>query len=170
MENPRCLFCLCLAAAVVTLGCVTPAPPGRFEIPDTAIEGIEGGPIELRGSFGMKGRRVISQGVGSLSVDEDEYTRAVIARLADQLRQHGVPIEPGADRLVEIQVTRISIHPQPQFTCVIDFNRRLGDGPARGFQSRAKSWDARKACSAAAAQVVIDTLNAQSMRDYLKGV
>jgi hypothetical protein len=65
---------------------------------------------------------------------------------------------------------RISIHPKPQYTCVIDFNRRLGSGPVRGLQSRAENgWDARKACSAAASQVVIDTLNDPSMRDYLKG-
>jgi hypothetical protein len=53
---------------------------------------------------------------------------------------------------------------------VIDFNRRLGEGPLRGLQSRAKNgWDARKACSAAASQVIIDTLNDPAVREYLKG-
>lgn len=94
---------------------------------------------------------------------------AIITRLAEQLRDRGVRTEPGADLLLEIQVVRISVHPKPQFTCVIDFNRKLGGGPVRGLQSRAESWDARKACSAAASQVVIDTLNDQTVRDYLKG-
>jgi hypothetical protein len=107
--------------------------------------------------------------VGSLSVDEDQYTTSVIERLAEQLREHGVRVESGADHVIEIQVVRISVHPKPQFTCVIDFNRRLGEGPARGLQSRAKSWAAPKACSAAASQVVIDILNDPSTRDYLKG-
>ncbi len=79
-------------------------------------------------------------------------------------------VEPGSDRLVEIQIVRITIHMKPQYTCVIDFNRRLGSGPVRGLQSRAQNgWDARKACSAAASQVVIDTLSDPSLRDYLRG-
>ena len=124
----------------------------------------------MKGSFGMKGRRVISQGVGNVSVDEDEYTTAVITGLAKELRKHGVRVESGADHLVEIQVVRVTIHPKPQYTCVIDFNRRLGTGPVRGLQSRTqRGWDARKACEAAASQVVIDTLNDPSLRDYLKG-
>jgi len=147
-----------------------PAPPGEVEIPDGSINPIEGGPVELRGSFRLKGRRVVSAGVGSVSVDEDEYTTAVITGLAQELRKHGVRVESGADYLVEIQVVRVSIHPKPQYTCVIDFNRRLGTGPVRGLQSRAeRGWDARKACEAAASQVVIDTLKDPSLRDYLKG-
>ena len=46
----------------------------------------------MKGSFGMKGRRVISQGVGNVSVDEDEYTTAVITGLAKELRKHGVRV------------------------------------------------------------------------------
>ncbi len=160
---------LSLAGAAVLLGCVTPAPPGKLGIPDGAINPLEGGTVDVRGSFGLTGPRVISQGVGSLSVDEDQYTTSIVTRLAEQLRKHGVRVESGADHLLEIQVVRISVHPKPQFTCVIDFNRRLGKAPARGLQSRAKSWDARKACSTAASQVVIDILNDPSTRDYLKG-
>jgi hypothetical protein len=82
-----------------------------------------------------------------------------------------VRVERGAGRQVEMQVVRITIHMKPQYTCVIDFNRRLGEGPLRGLQSRAKSgMNARRACSAAAAQVVIDTLNDPLFREYLNGV
>jgi hypothetical protein len=170
MVNSQHFAWLPLVVTAMVLGCVTPAPPGKSEIPDGAIKSIAGGPVELRGNFGLKGRRVISQGVGSVSVDEDEYTTAVITRLAEQFREHGVRVESGADHVVEIQVVRITIHPKPQYTCVIDFNRRLGNGPVRGLQSRAeRGWDARKACAAAASQVVIDILNDPATRDYLKG-
>jgi hypothetical protein len=150
-------------------GCVTPAPPGELDVPEGEIHRIEGGPIEVRGSFALSGPRTISMGIGSLSVDEDQYTTAVITALAESLRQHGVRVESGADRVMEIQVVRISVHPKPQYTCVIDFNRRLGEAPARGLQSRAQSWDARKACSRSAAQVVVDVLNEAATRSYLKG-
>ncbi len=161
---------LCFAAAVVSLGCITvPAPPGTFKIADEAIPSLGGGPVELRAKLGLKGRRVISQGVSNLSVDEDLYTAAVISRLSEQLRKRGVRVELDADRSIEVGIVHITIHMKPQFTCVIDFNRRLGDGPLRGLQSRVKRWRADKACSAAAAQVVIDTLNDPSVRAYLIG-
>jgi hypothetical protein len=158
-----------VVAVAMALGCVTPAPPGNSRIPDGAIKSIAGGAVELRGNFGMKGRRVISQGVGSVSVDEDEYTTAVITRLAEQLREHGVRVESGAGHLIEIQIVRVTIHPKPQYTCVIDFNRKLGSGPVRGLQSRDKRWNAPKACAAATDRVVIDILNDPATRDYLKG-
>jgi hypothetical protein len=168
--NSQYLKSLCLAAVLVPLGCVLPAPPGEVEIPDSAVGSIEGGPVELKGSFGMKGRRVISQGVGNVSVDEDEYTTAVLTGLAKELRKNGVRVESGAHHLVEVQVVRVTIHPKPQYTCVIDFNLRLETEPVRGLQSRAeRGWDARKACEAATSQVVIDILNDPSLRDYLKG-
>lgn len=158
-----------LASVAMPLGCTLAAPPGSLDVSKAAIHSIEGGPVELRGNFAMKGSHVISQGVGSLSVDDDEYTTAIITGLAEQLREHGVQVESGADRRIEIQVVQILIHPKPQLTCVIDFNRKLGSGPVRGLQSRAESWDGRKACAAAASQVVIDTLKDPVLRDYLGG-
>jgi hypothetical protein len=163
----RCL--VWLASLAMPLGCVLPAPPGKLDPSNAAIPALAGGPVELRGNFAMKGSHVISQGIGSLSVDEDEYTTAIVTSLAKQLREHGVRVESGADRRVEMQVVQILIHPKPQFTCVIDFNRKLGNDPVRGLQARAESWDARKACSAAASQVVIDILQDPAMRDYLEG-
>jgi hypothetical protein len=143
--------------------------PKGFDIPDGSIHPVEGGPVEVRASFGLKGRHTISAGASSVSVDEDEYTTAVIMRLGEQFRENGVRVEPGGNRVIEIQVVRVSVHPKPQFTCVIDFNRRFGDGSVRGLQSRAEAWAAEKACSAAVSQVVIDTLNDPHTREYLKG-
>lgn len=165
----RHLALLCLAIVAMPLACVIPAPPGSLDLSHAVIHSIEGGSVELLGKFAMKGSHVVPLGVGSLSLDEDEYTTAIITGLAEQLRKHGIRVETGADRRIEIQVVQILIHPKPQFTCVIDFNRKLGSGRVRGLQSRAESWNSGKVCSAAASQIVIDTLNDPVLRDYLKG-
>ena len=143
MGSPRASLRAWLAVSALTLGCVVAALPGDLEIPDAAIEPIVAEPVELRGSFSLQGSHIIPQIVGGLSVDLDQYTIAVITRMAEELRGQGAIVESAAEHRIEIQVVRISIHPEPLFTCVIDFNRRLGDGPALGFQSRANSWDAR---------------------------
>ena len=165
----RSLLWLTAPVAVIALGCVTPVSPGKFDIPDGAVHSIEGGPVDLLGPLAFNREREVSIPGGKASVDEDEYTTAVVKRLAEQLRAHGVRVEPGANRVIEIRVVRVSIQPQPTFTCVIDFNRRLGDGPVQGLQSRAESWNFQKSCSAATAQVVIDILNDPTTLDFLKG-
>ena len=56
----------------------------------------------MRAKLGLAGPRVISAGVGKLSVDEDQYTTSIVTRLAEQLREHGLGVESGADHLIEI--------------------------------------------------------------------
>lgn len=157
----------CLAAA----GCATHLSPGLRDIGKGQVPRFQSlAPVEVRGDHAYAGdRKVYVPGGGTVLVNEDEFTTALVTGVREQLQEQGVRVESGAAKVIEARVVRVLIHPKPAFTCVIDYNVKLGTERPRGLQSRAESWMFKKSCSDAVTQAVVDLLNAQHTQRYLRG-
>lgn len=154
---------------LLALACATHLRPGESEISAGAIPRIDAtGSVAVRAAHAGAGERALPGPGVDVVVDDAEFAAELASRLSKQLQQNGVRIEADAERTIEIQVVRVSLHPEPTFTCVIDFNRRLGDAAVRGFQSRATNWNFERSCAAAVSQAVVDLLNDPSTLAYLE--
>ncbi len=102
-------------------------------------------------------------------INEDEFTNELAKRLKDNLEHNGVSVVPDSSRVIEIKTTHIALQPDRTIYCVIDFNRKLGDGAFYGFQARSKNWNYKTACDEALNQAVSLILNDSDTLKYLKG-
>jgi hypothetical protein len=156
--------------ALLTSGCTTPLHPKPFEVQQSSIPNLEARqPVAIRARLDGGPKRTLQIAGPDVVVSEDEFTTALVDRIIQTLRDRTVPLDPNSQRAVEFQVVRVSLQPTMDFDCVIDFNRKLGDGRLHGLQSRAKSWNFEKACAAAVSQAVVDALNDPDTRTYLEG-
>jgi hypothetical protein len=159
-----------MATALFTAACAAPLKPKEIEPQQASIQQVRTQhPIAVRARLTGDAKRKLSMAGPDVVVSEDEFTSALVNGLIQTLRQHSVRVDPGAERSIEVQVVRVSLQPTMTFDCVIDFNRWLGQGPVRGLQSRANSWNFQNACNAALSQAAADTLNDPGTRAYLEG-
>lgn len=126
-------------------------------------------PIAVRPRIVDGPKRKIAIAGPDVTVDEDQFSSELVNRVVEELRSQSVPVDPDASRSIELQVVRVSLQPDRTIYCVIDFNRRLGDGELRGLQSRAKNSNYETACGEALSRAVVDTLNDSTTRSYLEG-
>lgn len=138
----------------------------EFSVPD--LHNIQPVTIQSR-IIGAKDRSLSLPGSTIATVNEDEFTEVLVKRLKSIIEGKNVSIESRAKKSIEIQVVRVSIQPDRTMFCVIDFNRKLGDGEFYGFQSRSKHWSFITSCDNALRQAAIDTLADQDTIRYLKG-
>jgi hypothetical protein len=140
------------------------------KIPDGAIAKLHApNPIAVRPRLVGSAKRPLSIGSMTINVDEDQFSSELVNRVLGALRAQSVPLDPDAARSVELQVVRVALQPDSTFLCVVDFNRRLGDGRVRGLQSRSRNWNYETACAEALSQAVADTLSDPDTRAYLEG-
>jgi len=126
-------------------------------------------PITLRARpVGSKIREVPLPGA-SVTVNEDEFTDVLVDRMNEALKRKNIPVVSNSDRIVEIQVVRVSLQADRTIYCVIDFNRKLGDGDFYGFQSRSKNMNFITSCDEALTRAANDIFNNQETITFLKG-
>lgn len=126
-------------------------------------------PVTIRAKLVGSKERVQPLAGTDVIVNEDEFTQVLVERLIDALKHNNVPVVPASDRSIELQVVRVSLQPDMTFYCVIDFNRKLGNGEFYGFQSRSKNWNYETACEDAIKTTVTDILHDQDTIKYLRG-
>lgn len=117
---------------------------------------------------GAKDRELPVPG-GDVVVNEDEFTEVMVKRMIDVLKNNNVSVIPTSDKVIEIQVVKVSLQPDRTMYCVIDFNRKLGGGEFYGFQSRSKNWNFETACEEALNNAVADILADRATVQYLRG-
>jgi hypothetical protein len=117
---------------------------------------------------GTKKRAIPLPGV-TVSVNEDEFTTVLVAKLTEALQRGNVTVLANSSRVVELQVVRVSIQPELTMHCVIDYNRKLGDGEFYGFQSRSNSWNFITACDEALQKAANKILSDPDTVSYLRG-
>lgn len=126
-------------------------------------------PVTIRAKLVGTKERVQPLAGTDVIVNEDEFTQVLVERLIESLKRNNVPVVPASERSIEIQVVRVSLQPDMTFYCVIDFNRKLGNGEFYGFQSRSKNWNYETACEDAIKTTVTDILHDQDTIKYLRG-
>jgi hypothetical protein len=154
----------------VGLSCTTRLSPHDLDIEGISVPPLQNiKPVTIRAKLvGSKERELPLAGTDVI-VNEDEFTAVLVERLIDTLKKNNVPVVSESERSIEIQVVRVSLQPDRTFYCVIDFNRKLGNGDFYGFQSRAKNWNFNTACEDALKNTVNDILNNQDTIKYLRG-
>ena len=152
------------------LSCTTRLNPHDLDIEVASVPPLQNiKPVTIRAKLvGSKERELPLAGTDVI-VNEDEFTEVLVERLIDTLKKNNVPVVPNSERSIEIQVVRVSLQPDRTFHCVIDFNRKLGNGDFYGFQSRAKDWNFETSCEEALKNTVNDILNNRDTIKYLKG-
>jgi hypothetical protein len=152
------------------LSCTTHLSPRELDIQESSVPTLQNiKPVTIRAKLVGSKERVLPLAGADVIVNEDEFTEVLVERLIDALQNNNVPVTPESDRLIEIQVARVSLQPDRTFYCVIDFNRKLGKGSFYGFQSISKNWNFKTACEDALKNTVTDILNDQDTIKYLKG-
>jgi hypothetical protein len=126
-------------------------------------------PVTIRAKLVGSKERVQPLAGSDVIVNEDEFTQVLVERLIESLKRNNVPVVPASERSIEIQVVKVSLQPDMTFYCVIDFNRKLGNGEFYGFQSRSKNWNYETACVDALKTTVTDILHDQDTIKYLRG-
>lgn len=171
----RRIFALLVTWALV--GCTTTSiDPVISEIESVKVPRFEfAASLEVRGLYtDLGGRELEISGGANVKIVEDNFTTVLVAGVREELERHGAVLDPDAGHVVEIQVVHVSIHPgpSPPTACVIDYNVRLGDGLAHGFQSRGgSSFNGQERVTSfdnAATQAVIDILNSGALLSYLE--
>lgn len=158
-------------AALAAVGCTTTLDPreleGSIEAPWRAASAE---PVFVftppEGSMGWEKRRVSAD---TIRWNDQDFAEEIAARLREELEQMGVPVQEGAGRVLELEGVRVSILVAMRCHCAIDLNRRLGDGPLRGYQSRGSGRNVEKACQEALSNAVLDTLADPDVERYLRG-
>jgi hypothetical protein len=167
-RRARCAAALAVLAAA---GCTTTLEPreleGRIEAPWRATSAE---PVFVttppEGSMGWEKRRVSTT---TIRWNDQDFAEEIVARLREELGQMGVPVQEGAARVIELEGVRVSILVALRNHCVIDLNRRLGEGPLRGYQSRGSGSSVEKACQEALSNAVLDTLADPDVERTLRG-
>lgn len=117
-----------------------------------------------------RGRPPVPLGVGSGErVDADAFTAELVAKVKKALDALGVGVADDAPRAVELEATHVSARLAGlHYECTVDFNRRLGDGPAIGLQARSVASDVGAACSFALREAATTALADAPLRNYLE--
>jgi len=152
------------------LSCTAHLSPRELDIKENIVLSLQNiKPVAIRAKLVGSKDRVLPLAGADVIINEDEFTEVLVEQLIDTLQNNNVPVVPESDRLIEIQVARVSLQPDRTIYCVIDFNRKLGNGDFYGFQSRSKSWNFKTACEDALKNTVTDILHNQDTIKYLKG-
>ncbi len=163
-------ICFIVLISLALESCSTRLDPKDLDIKSIVspvLQNIK--PVAVRAkTIGTK-EKVLPIAGSDIIVNEDEFTQALAERLIATLKQNNVPVVPGADRVIEVQVVKVALQPDRTHYCVIDFNRRLGNDEFFGFQSRSKNWNYETACEEALNNTVTDLLSDQDTVKYLKG-
>ena len=104
----------------------------------------------------------------NIVVSENEFTKVLTTKIQDSLKSKNIAIDPSSNKVIKIQVSRVSLQPDMVMNCVIDYNLKLGNGLFYGFQTRSKNWNFKTACEKALKNAVNEILNNQSMVKYIK--
>lgn len=152
------------------VSCSTYLEPSDFELDEVVAPSIRiSKPIAVKPHLiGTKERELPLAGTNVI-VNEDEFTKVLAEKIASALKNKGYPVVSDADRVIEIQVARVSLQPTARMHCVIDYNLKLGDGKFYGFQTSATSWNFETACEMAVQQAANQVLNSQSVIKYFQG-
>jgi hypothetical protein len=158
-----------IALPLLAGGCAVHMQAAEGKIPEGAIPKLDvTTPVAIRPRIVGSAKHELPIAGANVTVDEVQFSSELANGVLEALRLQSAPVDPDAARSVELQVVRVALQPDRTIFCVIDFNRRLGDGRVRGLQSRSKDWNFQTACSDALAQAVVDTLNDPDTRSYLE--
>lgn len=150
--------------------CTSHLNPRDLDIQEISIPSLQNiKPVTVRARLIGSKKRELPLAGADVIVNDDEFSEVLVDRLIGSLKHNNVPVVPESERLIEIQVVRVSLQPDMTFYCVIDFNRKLGKGEFYGFQSRSKNWNFKTACEDALNNTVTDILNDQDTIKYLRG-
>jgi hypothetical protein len=162
-------ICSLLVVPLLAGACAVQMRLKDSEIPDGAIPQIHSTtPVAVRPRIVGTTKHELAIAGANVTVNEDQFSGELANRVLAVLRAQSVAIDPEAERSVELQVVRVALQPDMTFFCVIDFNRRLGDGRLRGLQSRSKNWNYETACAEALSQAAVDLLDDPDTRAYLE--
>jgi hypothetical protein len=153
-----------------SLSCSYHLSPRELDIKSGTVLSLQNiKPVSIKAKLVGTKERLLPLAGTDVTVNEDEFSDVLVEHLTEILQNSNVSVAPMSERLIEIQVVRISLQPDTTFNCVIDFNRKLGKGEFYGFQSRAKSWNFMTACQEALKKTATDILNDQRTIKYLQG-
>ena len=122
---------------------------------------IKSQPIETSG-------RAIPVAGFNITVNENEFTKVLVGKLKSTLNISDT-VTTGESKILTIQVSRVSIQPDIMMNCVIDYNRKLGNGVFFGFQTRSRNWNYETACENALTQAANEILNNRDTVKYFEG-
>jgi hypothetical protein len=105
---------------------------------------------------------------GDIVVNDDEFTKVLVKKLKKILNIQSADVV-GSDKVITLQVNRVSIQPLLTINCVIDYNLKFGQGRFYGFQARASNWNYETACEMALSKAAINIINYRETIHYLKG-
>jgi hypothetical protein len=166
----RLRICSLWALPLVLGACAVQMRLKESKIPDGAIAKLHAtAPVSVRPRVVGSTKHALEIAGPNITVDEDQFSSELVNRVLEALLAQSVPVDPDAERSIELQVVRVALQPDRTFFCVIDFNRRLEDGRLRGLQSRSKNWNYETACGEALSQAVVDLLDDPETRAYLEG-
>ena len=128
---------------------------------------VQGG-VSVQSGTAEAGKFTIDLAGANMTVDRQEYTDALVARVVAVLAQQGATLEGDVQKSLELLVVYVNILPGAgRFHCVIDFTVRAGDGYVRGHQARANSMSIDRACNAALSEAALACLSDPQLQEYL---
>lgn len=159
-----------ISIALICISCTAYLDPHDFDRENITAPSFQSPkPISVKARLvGTKERELPVAGA-TVIVNEDEFTKELVEQVSEALKNKNIQVVPHSDRVVEIQVVRVALQPDRTIYCVIDYNRKLGDGAFYGFQSRSKNWNFNTACNDALKEAANAILNEQTTIKYFKG-
>ena len=162
---------LFLCIVVLIQGCSFSINPHDFKLKDIDALNV---PFENTRDIAIKAFLVGAQDrknhvpAGDIVVNDDEFTKVLVKKLKQLLNIQGENIT-GGDKVITVQVKRVSIEPLLTIKCVIDYNLKFGQGKFYGFQVKASNWNYETACEMALSKAAKNFFNHQQTIHYLNG-
>lgn len=125
-------------------------------------------PVAIRAKLNNKPERELPLAGPDVVVIDDQFAEVIVERLINTLKKQGVEIDPNAKKSIEIEIPHVSFLTTARIYCVIDYNRKLGNGEFYGFQSRYNEIS-EMGCNKAIDNAVIQILNDPETISYLTG-
>lgn len=163
--------CLSIVLVAVWFGCSVKLVPKPHEISESKIPPIAAvAPVDVLPEFSGRPDHEVTVPMVKVTVNDDEFTQAVVERLIEELRRQGVQVVAGAEKQIAVGVERVTIVQATMGSthCILDCGLKLGDASPRWLQPRRGSRNYERACGAAASQAVIEILKDEAVRHYLQ--
>jgi len=159
MKKIMRLFIIIISHIVILscISCTTYLNPYNFDMKGIHAPFLQTSkPISVRARLVGTSVRELPLPSGAVIVNEDDFTKVLVDKITESLKNKAVTVTHDTDGTIEIQVDRVSIEPTATMNCVIDYKRRLGNGEFYGFQSRSENWNFVTACDNALEKAVND--------------
>jgi hypothetical protein len=158
-----------LPALILVGGCSTTYQPKDFDLDEPWPPLTSTGPVAVRVVEAPLQEQSLALPGETLKFELRDYTRALADRIEEALETQGIAVEPGAGKVIEVEVVYADILTHGRSHCIVDVTLRTADGYVRGHQARAKSGFVKKACNAALSKAALACLSDPQLRAYLSG-